>query len=128
MWYLFPLGGVIRMMMNDGQIPDSWKGRLDTVFGTPTWYDEFYRPSGQQSLFEKQERDRIFKDASTPQVIDFVRRRLLTVFPAVSDAGILKNGKGAPLFALLLCVSNPSTKAQVAALRIANHLLRELSQ
>jgi len=116
------------MMMNDGQIPDSWKGRLDTVFGTPTWYDEFYRPSGQQSLFEKQERDRIFKDASTPQVIDFVRRRLLTVFPAVSDAGILKNGKGAPLFALLLCVSNPSTKAQVAALRIANHLLRELSQ
>ena len=127
-WYLFPLGGVIRMMMNDGQMPDSWKGRLNRVFGTSTWYDEFYRPSGQQSLFDKQERDRLIKDAPTLLVVDFVRRQLRTVFPAVSDAGILRNGKGAPLFALLLCISNPSTKAQTAALRIANHLLKELGQ
>jgi three-Cys-motif partner protein len=127
-WYLFPLGGVIRMMMNDGQLPDAWRTRLDLVFGTPAWHEEFYRSSGQLSLFDDIEQELLFKDASTPHVVDFVRGRLKTAFPAVSNAGILRNSKGAPLFALLLCVSNPSAKAQSAALGIANHLLRDLSK
>ncbi len=33
-WYLFPLGGVIRMMTNDGRIPERWQVRLDQLFGT----------------------------------------------------------------------------------------------
>ncbi len=127
-WYLFPLGGVIRMMMDDGQLPDSWRTRLDTVFGTSAWYEEFYQPSGQQSLFDESEQEHLFKDASTPHVVDFVRRRLKSAFPAVSEAGILRNSKGAPLFALVLCVSNPSVKAQSAALGIANHLLRDFGR
>jgi len=127
-WYLFPLGGVIRMMRNDGHLPDAWRTRLDTVFGTPSWYEEFYRLSGQQSFFDDSGQEVLFKDASTRHVVDFVRDRLKTAFPAVSDAGILRNSKGAPLFALVLCVSNPSTEAQSVALRIANHLLKDLSK
>jgi len=126
-WYLFPLGGVLRMMTKDGQIPDSWQTRLHRVFGTKEWYEEFYRPSDQLSLFPD-ENERLSKDASTEHVVNFIRKRLKTIFPAVSNAGILRNGKGAPLFALVLGVSNPSLKAQRAALSIANHLVKDLNQ
>jgi len=126
-WYLFPLGGVIRMMTKNGQIPDSWRTRLHRVFGTEEWYEEFYRPSEQLSLFGD-EQERLSKKASTEHVVDFIRMRLQTIFPAVSNAGILRNGKGAPLFALILGVSNPSPKAQKAALNIANHLVKDLNQ
>jgi len=124
-WYLFPLGGVIRMMTNNGQIPVSWAARLDQLFGTHSWYAEFYKLSAQQSLFG----DEILqKDASTQHVVDYVRNRLGMAFAAVSDAGVLRNSKGAPLFALVLGVSNPSPAAQKIALGIANHLVKDLSQ
>lgn len=125
-WYLFPLGGVIRMMTNDGQIPDAWATRLDRLFGTSDWREEFYKPSPQESLFDLGD-EIMLKDASTHHVVDYVRKRLNTAFPAVSDAAILRNSKGAPLFALVLGVSNPSPAAQKAALAIANHLVRDLS-
>ena len=126
-WYLFPLGGVIRLMTKDGHVPDTWRARLDRVFGTDKWYEEFYRPSGQQSLFGDEQK-RFSKNASTEHVVDFIRQRLRTIFPTVSNAGILRNSKGAPLFALVLGVSNPRSTAQKAALSIANHLVKDLSQ
>lgn len=42
-------------------------------------------------------------------------------------AGVLRNSRGFPLFALLLGVANPGRPAQEAALRIGNHLVRRLS-
>lgn len=126
-WYLFPLGGVIRLMTKDGHVPDTWRTRLNRVFGTDEWYGEFYRPSGQQSLFED-EQNSLSKNASTEHVVDFIRQRLRTIFPAVSNVGILRNAKSAPLFALVLGVSSPSPAAQKAALRIANHLVKDVSK
>jgi three-Cys-motif partner protein len=126
-WYLFPLGGVIRMMTKDGQIQDSWRTRLNRVFGTEEWHEEFYRPSVQLTWFEN-EQTKLSKNASTEHVVEFIRKRLQTIFPAVSNAGILRNSKGAPLFALVLGVSSPSPKAQKAALGIANHLVKDLNQ
>lgn len=126
-WYLFPLGGVIRMVTNDGQVRDSWRTRLDRVFGTSDWYGEFYRPSGQQSLLGD-EQDGLLRQASPGHVVDYIKQRLRTVFPVVSNAGILRNGKGAPLFALVLGVSSQSEAAQQTALRIANHIVKGLGQ
>jgi len=126
-WYLFPLGGVIRMMKNDGNLPDAWSSRLDKLFGSHDWHDEFYKPSPQQSLFGPGD-EILTKDATTEHVVVYVRQRLGDVFAAVSDAAILRNSKGAPLFALVLGVSNPSPNAQGAALRIANHLVKGLNQ
>lgn len=123
-WYLFPLGGVIRMMTNSGQIPERWRVRLDELFGTSDWYDEFY-PTSQGSLLG--EDDMPIKDASTAHVVAYIRKRLATAFPAVSDAAILRNGNGFPLFALVLGIANRSKSAQVPALRIGNHLVRRLS-
>ncbi|MBS3973933.1 MAG: hypothetical protein KGZ89_03590 [Actinobacteria bacterium] len=124
---LFPLGGVIRMMTKNGQIPDSWIAHLDRLFGTHDWYEEFYRPSPQQALFDMDD-EALMKEASTRQVVDYVRKRLSTEFAAVSNAGVLRNSKGAPLFALVLGVSSTSPAAQKAALSIANHLVKDLSQ
>lgn len=126
-WYLFPLGGVIRMMKNDGDLPDAWSSRLDKLFGSHDWYDEFYKPSPQQSLFGPGD-EILTKDATTEHVVAYIRRRLGDVFAAVSSAAVLRNSKGAPLFALVLGVSNPSPKAQAAALRIANHLVKGLNR
>jgi three-Cys-motif partner protein len=126
-WYLFPLGGVTRLMKKDGDVPEGWMLRLDRVFGTDEWRRLFYRKSGQQSLFKEND-ESLYKDAPLGHLVDFIRRRFLAVFPAVSNAGILKNAKNVPLFALILGVSNPSPPAQRAALRIANHLVQEINK
>ena len=126
-WYLFPLGGVTRLMKKDGDVPEGWMLRLDRVFGTDEWRRLFYRKSGQQPLFKEKD-EILYKDAPLGHVVDFIRRRFLAVFPAVSNAGILKNAKNVPLFALILGVSNPSPPAQRAALRIANYLVQEINK
>lgn len=126
-WYLFPLGGVIRMMTKDGEMPASWEGRLNRVFGTGDWADEFYKTNPQQSLLSIEDPLRL-RDVSTTHVIEYIRARLIEVFAAVSNAGVLYNSKGSPLFALVLGVSNPSLAARRAALSIANHLIKGLNQ
>lgn len=125
-WYLFPLGGVIRMMVNDGEIPAQWQSRLDGLFGTHDWFDEFYSVTSVPTLFDADE-ERIQKDASTEHVVEYVRARLKTAFPAVSEPGILRNRTGFPLFALIMGVSNPGPQPRASALRIANHLVKGLS-
>jgi three-Cys-motif partner protein len=125
-WYLFPLSGVVRMMTKSGRIPAAWEAGLDRVFGTHEWRSEFYRPNPQQSMLPAD--DSLVRDASTDHVLRFLQARLAIPFAAVSNAGILRNSKGSPLFALVLGVSNPSENARNAALRIANHLVKELNQ
>jgi hypothetical protein len=114
------------MMTKSGRIPTAWEAGLDRVFGTHDWRTEFYRPNPQQSLLPADE-DPI-RDASTDHVVTFLQGRLTTAFAAVSKAGILRNSKDSPLFALVLGVSNPSEAARRTALRIADHLVKELNR
>ena len=52
LWLLFPLGiGVNRMLTKSGDIPESWRRRLDALLGTKVWYDEFYRVESIPTLF-----------------------------------------------------------------------------
>jgi three-Cys-motif partner protein len=120
-WYLFPLVGVIRMMTNTGEIDTSWKIKLNSLFGTDSWYDEFY-PAAQFTLFGDVDK---IKDAKPDHILEYLRARLGTVFAAVSKAAVLCNSRGFPLFALVMGVSNPNAKTQ--ALRICNHLIDQLS-
>jgi three-Cys-motif partner protein len=120
-WYLFPLVGVIRMMTNTGEIDATWKTKLNSLFGTDSWYDEFY-PGDQLTIFGDVDK---IKDAKTDHILDYVRTRLSTVFAAVSNAAVLCNSRGFPLFALVMGVSNPRAKTQ--ALKICNHLIDQLS-
>ena len=65
------------------------------------------------------------KDAKPDHILDYLRTRLSTVFAAVSNAAVLCNSRGFPLFALVMGVSNPRAKTQ--ALKICNHLIDQLS-
>ena len=120
-WYLFPLVGVIRMMTNTGDIDEIWKKKLSILFGTDSWYDEFY-PVTQPTIFGTVDK---IKDASTEHILRYIRARLGTEFAAVSKAAVLHNKRGFPLFALVMGVSNPNAKKQ--ALAICNHLIDQLS-
>ena len=122
-WYLFPLGGVIRMMTNSGQIPKRWRVRLDELFGNERLVRRVY-PTSQESLLG--EDDMPIKDASTAHVVAHPQAAGDRV-PGRVGCGYPENGNGFPLFALVLGIANRSKSAQVPALRIGNHLVKRLS-
>jgi len=126
LWLLFPLGiGVNRLLIRSGEIPDSWRRRLDLLLGTTEWYDEFYRiAEGQDTLFELPQEEKIVK-ASMQAIGGFFVRRLQTIFPGVAEEpGVLRNSSNNPLY--LLCFAAANEKGAETALRIARHLLRDL--
>ncbi|MGB3977138.1 MAG: three-Cys-motif partner protein TcmP [bacterium] len=52
LWMLFPLGmAVNRLLKRSGEISESWRLRLDSIFGTNDWYDKFYKVETQRTLF-----------------------------------------------------------------------------
>jgi len=122
-WYLFPLSGVYRQAANDfDKVDQSKSNSLDEVLGTPTWRDHFYKTDGQAGLLGEQEgKVRVF---DPEDIAGFVQGRLAEVFEGwVSDPLYLRSPKGAPLFALFCCISNPAPKAVGLAKKIASHIL-----
>jgi three-Cys-motif partner protein len=122
MWLLFPLGiGVNRLLTRTGDIPPSWRERLNTLLGTQDWFDEFYRVETTTNIFGDEE-SRVIK-ASTATIGKYFVRRLQTVFAGVaSEPRVLVNSKGCPLY--LLCFASGNPTGAPVALKIANHLLK----
>ncbi len=120
LWLLFPLGiGVNRLLTRSGDIPDSWRRRLNTLLGTEDWYEEFYRVESTPTLFG--DADRLVK-ATTETIGRFFNERLKSVFVAVAkEPKVLRNSANCPLY--LLCFAVGNEKGAPIALRIANHLL-----
>ncbi len=120
LWLLFPLGiGVNRLLTRSGDIPDSWRRRLNTLLGTEDWYEEFYRVESTPTLFG--DADRLVK-ATTETIGRYFNERLKSVFAAVAeDPKVLRNSANCPLY--LLCFAVGNEKGAPIALRIANHLL-----
>jgi hypothetical protein len=99
-----------------------WSERLDRFLGETGWRDRWYKPTGQISLFGDEE---AMRTATLNQIVADFQSRLKSVFPCVAENVLhLKNGN-VVLFSLMFACSNPSTKAQSVAKRIANHLLKE---
>jgi three-Cys-motif partner protein len=120
LWLLFPLGiGVNRLLTKSGDIPTSWRKRLNLLLGTEDWHDEFYRVERTRTLFG--EADHVVK-ATTETIGRYFNERLKSVFPAVAEAPrVLRNSANCPLY--LLCFAVGNEKGAPIALRIANHLL-----
>jgi len=121
LWYLFSLGGVIRMLTRDGLIEESWQRRLDNVFGAKDWRKHFYRTATEPSLFGAH--DVTHRDATVRNVQKYIEGRLKTAFVAVAPSLVLRNSRSFPQFALCFAASNE--KGAKTALKIATHLLRE---
>lgn len=122
LWVLFPLGiGVNRLLTRSGEIPESWRRRLNLLLGTEAWYDEFYRFESSRTLFGDAE-ERVVK-ASTETIGRYFNNRLKSVFAAVVEQPkVLRNSANSPLYLLCFGAGNPN--GAPIALRIASHLLR----
>lgn len=120
LWLLFPLGiGVNRLLTRSGDIPETWRRRLNLLLGNEQWYDEFYRVEREQTLFGAEEH--IVK-ATTETIGRYFNERLKSLFPAVApEPRVLRNAGGCPLY--LLCFAAGNENGASIALRIANHLL-----
>jgi three-Cys-motif partner protein len=124
MWLLFPLGmGVNRLLKRDGDIPESWRDRLNRLLGTDAWEKEFYHVDSIPKLFGGDE-ERVTK-ASMEVIGGYFNGRLRGIFAEVADPpGVLRNSKGSPLYLFCFAAANP-TGAPIA-LKIAKHILKEL--
>jgi three-Cys-motif partner protein len=125
LWLLFPLGiGVSRLLTRSGEIPKGWRMRLDKLLGTTTWYDEFYKVEHEAELFGNDEK-RVVK-ATNETIARYFNRRLKTIFPenGVAEPGVLRNSSNNPLY--LLCFAAGNDKGAPIAVKIANHLLKEV--
>ncbi len=122
LWILFPLGiAVNRLLRKDGKITKSWNVRLDSLFGTHEWYDEFYKKKNIQTFFD--ESQQTIKICNLESISNFYIQRLKTLFVKVAEKPYsLCNSKGNPLFQLCFAVSNP--KGAPTALKIADYILK----
>jgi three-Cys-motif partner protein len=118
LWYLFPLS-LLRLLKRDGQIEQSWRARLDSVFGTTEWESRFYERF-ESPLFEGIEV--VQRIANADSVRGFIEERLRTCFAAVAKGKVLTNSKNSPLF--LLCFAVANKNGAPIAMRIAQSILK----
>lgn len=125
LWLLVPLGmGMNRLAPKSGNLPESWRRRMDAFLGTTAWYDEFYKFETTPTLFGDQKE---LVKASMDMMARFFHDRLKQVFAGVAEEpGALFNAKNNPLYLLYFAVGNDRGKD--IALRIANHLLKSLKE
>lgn len=120
LWLLFPLGQAVNRMLTRREPDPSWCNRLDCLFGTEKWKDEFYRPAKQRSFLD--EELSLEKQANFKTIGDFFVKRLESVFSAVSKRPLaLCNSKSIPIF--LLCFASANPRGARTAIKIANHIL-----
>ena len=86
---------VHRLLPREGAISTQNANRLNRFFGTETWQSEFY--SSERTLFGEV----IRKNAPSSKLLEFYRRNLLNIFRYVSDARIVRNTRGSPLYYLM---------------------------
>lgn len=124
LWLLFPLGiGVNRLLTKSGDIPNSWRNRLNLLLGTEDWYDEFYKVEITPTLFGENKETLI--KAKMETIGRYFNNRLKSVFVGVAEEpGVLRNSANNPLY--LLCFAVGNERGKDIALRIAQHLLKEV--
>jgi len=124
LWVLFPFGiGVNRLLTMSGDIPEAWRRRLTSLLGTDAWDRELYQVQRSENLFGEAEEHRV--KAKLDTIGRYFVERLQTIFPGVAEnPGVLRNSSNSPLY--LLCFAASNRRGAPIALRIAEHLLREL--
>lgn len=124
LWYLFPFSAAQRMLPNKG-IVESWKNKLNELFGDTDWESKFYKEDPQYSLFDYG--PKIIKEVNTEELAAYICDRLKSIFPYVADnPRLLYNVKNSPLFLFCFAVANPNPKAYGLAKKVAeDHILRK---
>lgn len=110
-WYLFPLQAVTRQLSGDLDKVDVHKqDRLDDIFGTPNWRNELYQTQVITDLFA-QTFSTSTRSVTQPQIEEYSRNRLGTLFRYVSEPlPLIVDGRG-HLFSLFCLSNSQSDKA-----------------
>lgn len=122
MWVLFPHGiAVNRLLKKSGDIPESWKKRIDKILGFTDWYEIFYQKVVEKSIFGQCEK--VVKTATVEVIGQCFNDRLNQVFAGVAEnPAELRSHSKCPLYLLCFAVSNENGKE--IALRIAENALK----
>lgn len=119
-WYLFPYSAANRMLKINGEIDESWKAKLISIFGSNDWENELYNEDPQINLFGD---SHVVKSNQKEALKNYIEKRLNAIFPYVSKKSrILCNKNNSPLFLFCFAVSNDSPKAWGLAAKVANHI------
>lgn len=114
---LFPTSSLCRMLPNRDLPSDKWEGKLDRFLGTGDWR-KFYRIRQETDMFVTV--DKNFREASSEDILHFVRQRLETLFFVANNVFELKNSKGSPLFHIFFMCANRSPKVRNMVNEIAS--------
>lgn len=122
LWILFPLGvGVNRMIPRRGKINETWRRKLDMIFGTSEWHDAFYRTYTESGFFGEQTSTEKIGDFDF--ISQFFVQRLKTVFAGVAENSCpLFNSRNVPLY--LLCFASGNPRGAKTAIKIAQDILK----
>ncbi|MBL7133615.1 MAG: hypothetical protein ISS78_05910 [Phycisphaerae bacterium] len=97
---------------------------LDRIFGTPDWFERFYRKRSVNDIFG-QSLEVVRKACDFRGISNFYLERLKSVFAKVAPKPrMFLNRRRTPLFMLFFAAGNP--KGAPIAVRIAKHLLEKL--
>jgi three-Cys-motif partner protein len=125
LWILFPIFAVNRMLIRDRKPPEGWSRRLDQIFGTRDWENEFYTVF-HSSLFESvglESPESIEKVADYEKIGAFFVARLRSIFVAAADPLVLTNSRGSPLY--LFCFAAGNQRGATTGLKIARDIIRK---
>lgn len=125
-WYLFPLGGVVRQLANRMENVDDHKAAsLDRVLGTTEWRSEFYVRTEAQDMFEDRV-EKVEKVANGQAIEAWFPDRLRRLFPYVSEP-IAIGAAGFPQkFSLIFAMANHDPRAIAAAQSCMRSLVKKL--
>lgn len=119
----FPARYWNRLLTRSGDIPKSWRHRLNLLLGSEDWYEEFYKIETMPTLFGD-DNERVIK-ATMDTMGRYFNNRLKNIFAGVAEKpGVLRNSANNPLY--LLCFAVGNERGKDIALRIAQHLLKEV--
>ena len=121
-WILFPVSTICRLMpVRQKPANEKIRGTLDSIFGTPAWRDLYNQPQ----LFG--EAGRLSKSAGVNEIVALYRSQLDAQFEVVADQSVsLRNSRNVRLYELLFMMTNPSPPAQDLALKIADHIMKNV--
>lgn len=124
LWYLVPVDGMSRQIKNDGNFLPGAQ-RIDVLWGSQAWRAEAVRTVEMPNdLFGGVDR-RLEKSAKAKQFSEMFRHHLSSVFKGGVAETVLPLGRGKRHdFSLMFACANPSRPAYEAAMRIANHILK----
>jgi hypothetical protein len=102
-----------------------WYNCLNRIFGTETWFEQFYKTNILEDIFGRSEQI-VTKACNFDRIGKFYIERLKTAFPTgvAEKSKMFYNSRGSPLFQFVFAAGNP--KGASIAIRIAEHLIENI--